>query len=299
MSCEIQINAIVENLEEVQSFFGLGAISGDFNFSLFSCEGEIIKNLSLIADKAWLNGIFMSAHHDTLSFGYGSKLVIACSKLDKEHQLKVYGSSMKKIQLTDENQIITSIMNITISGGSNYVDWMCVIVGLSSGSLQFYSENGAMLYEKSLHNENILNTRIIGDELTVFYPTCIVVLQVSHLIPLLKSLREMYSKAKTTKIDLMDKDYILAFKKWDYKSNEIVISDAVMIPQQKTCLFDHLVSESLELGFSKKYRITPSQNASVVTVGSKPFVSFHSAREGFRQNVLTGKKQLKIIWTKR
>lgn len=181
-------------------------------------------------------------------------------------------------------------MTITISGGTNYVDWICVIVGLSSGSLQFYSDNGAILYEKSLHNESILNTRIIGEEITVFYPTCIIVLQINHLIPLLKSLREMYSKAKTTKIDLMDKDYMLAFKKWDYKSNELVISDALMIPQQKTCLFDHLLTESLELGFSKKYRITPSQNASVVSIGSRPFVSFHSAREGFRQNVLTGTK---------
>lgn len=98
----------------------------------------------------------------------------------------------------------------------------------------------------------------------------------------------MYSKAKTAKIDLMDKDYMLTYKKWDYKTNEVDnISDAVLIPQQKTCMFDHLVSESLELGFTKKYRLIPSQNASVVAVGTKPFISFHSAREGFRQNVFT------------
>jgi Rab3 GTPase-activating protein non-catalytic subunit len=112
-------------------------------------------------------------------------------------------------------------------------------------------------------------------------------MQTSHLVPLLKSLKEMFSKAKTAKVDLMDKDYMLTYKKWDYKHTENLISDALMIPQQKTCLFDHLVSESLELGFTKKYRIVPSQNASIVAVGSKPFLGFHSAREGFKQNVFT------------
>lgn len=153
--------------------------------------------------------------------------------------------------------------------------------------MQFYSENGSLLYEKQLHTESIINIRYVADEITVFYPSCIIVLQTLHLIPLLKSLREMYSKAKTTKIDLMDKDYILAYKRWDYKSNDILISDALMIPQQKTCLFDHLLNESLELGFTNKYRIVPSQNASVVAIGTQPFVSFHSAREGFKQNVFT------------
>lgn len=193
---------------------------------------------------------------------------------------------MKSLQLTDENQIITSILSLPITGGSVHVDWTCIVVGLSTGVIQFYSENGSILYEKQLHNESILNIRIIQDEITVFYPSCLVVLQTNHLVPLLKSLREMYSKAKTTKIDLMDKDYMLTFKKWDYKS-EIAICDALMIPQQKTCLFDHLQSEGLELGFTKKYRIVPSQNAAVISVGSKPFISFHSAREGFKQNNIT------------
>lgn len=87
------------------------------------------------------------------------------------------------------------------------------------------------------------------------------------------------------KIDLMDKDFMLSFKKWDYKSRDMIVSDAVMIPQQKICLFDHLMAESLEHGFTSNYRIAPSQNAAVIATGTKPFLSFHSAREGFRQNV--------------
>lgn len=161
------------------------------------------------------------------------------------------------------------------------------MIGLSSGAIQFYnSENGSLLYEKQFHNESVLNIRIVGDDITVFYPSCIAVMQTAHMVSMLKSLKEMFSKAKTAKVDLMDKDYMLSYKKWDYK-NEVLISDALMIPQQKTCLFDHLVTESLELGFTKKYRIIPSQSASIVAVGSKPFLGFHLAREGFRQNVFT------------
>lgn len=246
-------------------------------------------------DRSWLNGVFISSdiggtvsHSDTLCFGYGSKLVIVNSKYAKDQQQKVFGSSTKKIQLPDENDIISSILNIAVTGGSNYVDWTCVIVGLSSGKVKFYSENGSNLYEKHLHNESILNIRLVGEEISIFYPSCLMVLQTSQLIPLLKSLREMYSRANTAKIDLMDKDFMLSYKKWDYKNNEVDnISDALLIPQQKTCLFDHLMSESLELGFTKKYRLIPSQNASVVSVGSKPFITFHSAREGFKQYVFT------------
>lgn len=220
-----------------------------------------------------------------MCFGYGSKLVIASSKYDKDLQSKIYGSTLKKVQLSDENEIITSITNIAIIGGT--MDWTCIVLGLSTGAVKFYSENGSILYEKQLQNESILNIRLIGEELSIFYPSCIIVLQTTHLIPLLKSLKEMYSKAKTTKIDLMDRDYMLTYKKWDYKSSEIIVSDAVMIPQQKTCMFDHLVSESLDLGFTKKYRMSSSQSASVVSTGSKPFISLHSAREGFRQNDFT------------
>ncbi|XP_070498879.1 rab3 GTPase-activating protein non-catalytic subunit [Chironomus tepperi] len=265
MSCEININAIVNHLDDIQSFFGLNGIT----------------------DKSWLNGIFMSYHSDTLCMGYGSKLTILSSYYDKEQQQKIY-SNLKKITLEDENQIITNSLTFQVTGGSNYVDWTCIIIGLSTGVLQFYSDNGALLYEKNLNNEAVLNIRIIGDDLTIFYQSCIIVYQMSHLIPLLKSLKEMFNKAKTTKIDLMDKDYMVMYKKWDYKTKELLISDGLMIPQQKTCLFDHLVSEGLELGFTKKYRNTPIQSASVISTGSKPYINFHLAREGFKQQgVLT------------
>lgn len=224
----------------------------------------------------------MSYHSETLCMGYGSKLVILSSYYDKDQQQKIF-TNLKKISLANENDIISSSLNFQIIGGANYVDWTCIVMGLSTGTLQFYADNGSLLYEKNLNNEAVLNIRLINDELTIYYQTCVIVYQVSHLIPLLKSLKEMYNKAKTTKIDLMDKDYMVIHKKWDFKSKDALLSDALMVPQQKTCLFNHLLSESLELGFTKKYRNTPTQCASVLSTGSKPFTNFHLAREGFKQ----------------
>lgn len=229
----------------------------------------------------------MSIYNDVLCLCYGSKFVILTSKYDKEIQQKIF-SILKKIHLEDENQIISSCLSFQIAGGSNYVDWTCIALGLSTGHIKFYTENGSLIYDKELQNESVLNMRLIGEELMVFFPSCIIVYHTAHLISLLKSLKEMFNKAKTTKIDLMDKDYMLTYKKWDYKSKDALVSDALMVPQHKTNLFDHLVAESLELGFTKKYRLTPFQSSHVISCGSNPFLNFHAAREGFKQQgVLT------------
>lgn len=225
----------------------------------------------------------MSISNDILCLCYGPKFVILKSHYDKENQQKKFVIN-RNCQLDDENLIITACMSFQVCGGSNYVDWTCIAIGLSNGKIHFYSENGLLIYERD-HNESILNLRLIGEELMVFYPSCIIVYQTTHLISLLKTLKEMLNKAKTTKIDLMDKDYMLAYKKWDYKGKEreLLISDALMVPQYKTNLFDHLLAESLELGFTKKYRLTPYQSSNVISCGAKPFLSFFSAREGFKQ----------------
>jgi Rab3 GTPase-activating protein non-catalytic subunit len=226
----------------------------------------------------------MSIYNDILCMCYGSKFVILKSHYDKENQQKCYATN-RRVYLNDENLIVSSCISFQVSGGSNYVDWTCIAIGLSNGRINFYSENGILIYERDIHNESILNLRMIGEEFLVFYPSCIVVYQTAHLISLLKTLKEMLNKAKTTKIDLMDKDYMLVFKKWDYKGKEkeLLISDALMVPQYKTSLFDHILAESLELGFTKKYRLTPYQSSNIISCGTNPFLNFHSAREGFKQ----------------
>lgn len=238
-------------------------------------------------DNSWLNGAFITITNETLALGYGNKLVILSSRYCKTQQIKVFGKLCKKIRLPDENYIITSLICIPITGGSNYVDWTCVALGLDNGSVCFYNtDSGNLLYEKQFHTESILNIRMIGDDITVYYPTCVAILQTNHLTQMLKSLKEVFSRTKTTKIDLMDKDFMLLYKKWEYKT-DVAISDAVMLQQHKICLFDHLVSESIEIGFHKKYRLAPSSAYTLIATGSTPYLSFYLARDGFKQNFYT------------
>jgi len=48
----------------------------------------------------------------------------------------------------------------------------------------------------------------------------------------------------------------------------------------------NLIIFSLEGGFFAKYRSAPHQNSLVLSVGTKPYVGFHFAKEGFIQPVL-------------
>lgn len=202
------------------------------------------------------------------------------SKFDKEFQQKVY-SIYTKFSL-DENHLISTLLCYQISGGSNYIDWTCIIVGLSSGSVIFYTDQANLLYEQTFYSEPIYSIKAQNsEELYISYASSIIVIQTLHLIPLLKSLKD--SRNRST---FLTEEPTLLFKKWDYKSKELDIADSIIVGQQKSCLFDHLLSESLE-GFNKKHRNMPPQNALVVTTGAGPYISFHSAREGFKNNMFT------------
>jgi hypothetical protein len=207
-------------------------------------------------------------------------MIILHSKFDKEFQQKVF-SIYTKFSL-DENHLISSLLCYQISGGSNYIDWTCIFVGLDSGSVIFYTDQANLLYEQTFHMEPIYSIKSCNsEELYVSYASCIVVIQTLHLISLLKSLKD--SRNRST---FLAEEPSLLFKKWEYKSRDLDIVDSTIAGQQKSCLFDHLLEESLE-GFDKKHRNMPNQNALVVTTGSRPYVSFHSAREGFKNNMFT------------
>lgn len=50
--------------------------------------------------------------------------------------------------------------------------------------------------------------------------------------------------------------------------------------------FNEMRSDSLEGGFYAKYKSAPPQSSLVIGVGTKPYVGFHFAKEGFVQPVL-------------
>lgn len=77
-------------------------------------------------------------------------------------------------------------------------------------------------------------------------------------------------------------------RKWGYGSSKgQTVTVAAVVGPQKISTFDHLFTASLDGGFYAKYRAAPPQNSLVVATGSKPYVGFHYAKEGFTQPVLT------------
>lgn len=88
------------------------------------------------------------------------------------------------------------------------------------------------------------------------------------------------------KNDLSPSQETLMCRKWSYGGKNNAITDTVVAGAQMTSGFDHLLTASLEGGFYAKYRSAPPQNSLVIAVGSKPYVGFHYAKEGFVQPVL-------------
>lgn len=77
-------------------------------------------------------------------------------------------------------------------------------------------------------------------------------------------------------------------RKWGFGTTRgQTITVATVVGPQKISTFDHMLTASLEGGFYAKYRAAPPQNSLVVAAGSKPYIGFHYAKEGFTQPVLT------------
>lgn len=194
--------------------------------------------LQIFSDKNWIAGIWSSQLFDCLVFGHGSKLVILHSKFEKESQQKNY--QITKKCLLNENHLITSLLCFPITGGSSYIDWTSIIVGIDSGSVLFYSDHGNLLYEQNFVSEPIFSIKTHNnEEIYVSFATCIIVIQTLHLITILKSMKDSRSKSNFN-LDEIE----LVYKKWDYKnSKDIAVSDSVIIGQQKSSTFDHLLNE--------------------------------------------------------
>ncbi|XP_058825550.1 rab3 GTPase-activating protein non-catalytic subunit [Topomyia yanbarensis] len=270
MSCEVKLLANVDDLREVQEQFGLSS------------------------EENWLNAVSysLSPAGDILAFGHGSILVILTSKWDRQRQLNVYKIAWKGA-IDDPNCLITSVLCTPLVGqGSSQtsVDYSYIIVGLDSGQVLFYGENGTLVHSQLFHQEPVQAIKAqsgkhINEEVYVFHGSCVVMIQGSQLFPLLRSLKQQISRYGPGSARVNEAQEGIACRKWNYGKN-ITVQDAAVVGPQKTCTFDHLLTASVEGGFFAKYRHAPPQNSLIVAAGTKPYVGFHYAKEGFAQPVL-------------
>ena len=135
--------------------------------------------------------------------------ILSC-RYDKNNPNGKVFTISKTIEL-DANDLITGLLTFPVN---DTIDWVCIVIGLENGVVQFYnSETALMLYEKKLENDKIVNIKsYMNEDVCVYYLSGIIVIPMFHLVALLKSLKELFIKAKTTRIDLLDKDFTLVYK---------------------------------------------------------------------------------------
>lgn len=78
----------------------------------------------------------------------------------------------------------------------------------------------------------------------------------------------------------------LSYKKWGYKSQDIV-NDSEVIGTTSVNSFDHLMTASICGGYNASYRSSAPQHNLVLATGKRPFVGFHYALEGGSVPVLS------------
>jgi Rab3 GTPase-activating protein non-catalytic subunit len=224
-------------------------------------------------------------------FAYNNLLAILSSRWNNEKQHNIFCISTKQ-RLENPNELITSVLVIPISGQqhASSVDWTLILVGLDSGVVRFFIDSGKEIHTQCFQNEPVQSIKSqsgkrINEEIHISYGSCIVIVEASHLLPVLISLRQQLKKVVHNNVTDQQPPSSIPCRKWGFSEKNMIVTDNIVVGPQKTCSFDHLLTASLD-SFNAKFRNTPPQNSLIMSCGSKPYVGFNYAKEGFVQPVL-------------
>ncbi|OAD61467.1 Rab3 GTPase-activating protein non-catalytic subunit [Eufriesea mexicana] len=292
MSCQIKGIANLTNISNIKEL-------------LF---GESVTRLDIPQDELPLQDCFisLSSTGDCLAMAYNTKMIILMSRWDSLEQDEAknkfhivwYGEVAK-----EKNEWVTSVICLPLlslgkaSSGTN-PDWTCIIVGFNTGFIRFYTEVSALLLGEQLHNESVLGLKCqsfyspkhVGDtgmteEVHVAYNSVVCVLQGFPLFSTLRACRNHLARVQANCDDLPPITN-LSYKKWGYKSQDIV-NDSEVIGTTPVNSFDHLMTASICGGYNASYRSSAPQHNLVLATGKRPFVGFHYALEGGSAPILS------------
>ncbi|XP_031368306.1 rab3 GTPase-activating protein non-catalytic subunit isoform X3 [Apis dorsata] len=292
MSCQIKGIANLTNISNIKEL-------------LF---GESTRKLDIPQDELPLQDCFisLSSTGDVLAMAYNTKMIILISRWDSlepdeaknKFHLIWYGEIAKEV-----NEWITSVICLPLlslgkaSSGTN-PDWTCIIVGFNTGFIRFYTETGALLLGEQLHNEPVVGLKCqsfrspkhsgdtgLSEEVHVTYNSVVCVLQGFPLFSTLRACRNHLARVQANCDDLPPITN-LSYKKWGYKSQDIV-NDSEVIGTTSVNSFDHLMTASICGGYNASYRSSAPQHNLVLATGKRPFVGFHYALEGGSVPVLS------------
>ncbi|XP_045716107.1 rab3 GTPase-activating protein non-catalytic subunit [Phyllostomus hastatus] len=202
----------------------------------------------------------------------------------------------------EEGECVTSALCIPLASqkrsSTGRPDWTCTVLGFTSGSVRFYTENGVLLLAQLLNEDPVLQLKCRtyeiprhpgvteqNEELSILYPAAIVTIDGFSLFQSLRACRNQVAKAAASGNENIQPPP-LAYKKWGLQDIDTIV-DHVSIGIMTLSPFDQMKTASNIGGFNAAIKNSPPAMSQYITVGSNPFTGFFYALEGSTQPLLS------------
>ncbi|XP_061394474.1 rab3 GTPase-activating protein non-catalytic subunit [Musca vetustissima] len=270
MSCEVKTYGNLKDFHKVQEYFGL-------------------KH-----DDNWLSGInySISPAGEMIAMALGEKLALLSSCWDSKLQTSTYTLSWCG-ELEDPNQIVTSVLCLPMFGKtvSSGAEWTCIVMGLSSGMMVFYTDSGIKLYSQSYHESPVQAIKAYTPPrhseadafVYIVYDHCVCILKGSDLIPHLNNLRHNLNRSVGRMNSIAETADLLPFQKFTFPNErETIINDAIIDATQTPRVYDNIVDQCVSFGYHARVSSTTMKSSTVVGVGAEPCLGYYMAEEGYK-----------------
>ncbi|XP_077284837.1 rab3 GTPase activating protein [Arctopsyche grandis] len=260
--------------------------------TLTTCKdiATIQKSLYLSdkCDENWLSDcqVCLSPCNSLLVFAKQQRMTILTTQWDSTLNTSVFVDSW----IGTLPYSVTALLVLQISTGDSREgnsDWLCIIVGFSTGEVGFYTDQGQLLILEKLDDSPVLQLKCHTgqhssdtDEVYVIFSESICCLAATSLLQTLRYARVQLAKARAgASKDINLEGQNLQMRKLGFVDQDVVC-DASVIGLELSNTFDHLLTASTHGGFFVGYRSFAPHNTVVVGVGARPYVGFHQALEG-------------------
>ncbi|XP_077528951.1 rab3 GTPase activating protein isoform X2 [Haemaphysalis longicornis] len=250
--------------------------------------------------------VALSPTADVMALGRGNAVAFLTAKHEvAERNDWKFEVSFHSDQLSATNgDSITAMLCLPMSSQKRSYqggpDWTCIIVGLKSGYIQMYTDDGRLLLNQLLHEEPVLSLkcqtyvprRFSGfgeqpDEVRVTYPHAVVCIEGFGLFQTLRACRNQLARGQAGSLGSSAvTPPPLSYKKWGPQEMRRV-QDCEVIGMVAPRFFDQMVTESLRKAHGGTARFSPTASSLMCATGTDPYVGFYYAKEGFVQPLLS------------
>ncbi|XP_016076679.1 PREDICTED: rab3 GTPase-activating protein non-catalytic subunit isoform X2 [Miniopterus natalensis] len=264
-------------------------------------------NTSKMQKTSWLQDcvLSLSPTNDLMVLAREQKAVFLVPKWkysDKGKEEMQFAVGWSGSLNVEEGEHVTSALCIPLASqkrsSTGRPDWTCIVLGFTSGSVRFYTENGVLLLAQLLNEDPVLQLKCRtyeiprhpgvteqNEELSILYPAAIVTIDGFSLFQSLRACRNQVAKAAASGNENIQPPP-LAYKKWGLQDVDTIV-DHASIGIMTLSPFDQMKTASNIGGFNAAIKNSPPAMSQYITVGSNPFTGFFYALEGSSQPLLS------------